>query len=120
MKSRGIATCPLTAPARSPRRHPAAQPRIGIRPRNNPVGRGQRPPACYIPPMSDPFELTGPASGASASQDARAGADVAHLEGLNDTQPRSQAGRQSPDDPEKDRPLGCPDLGKPISALLLV
>ncbi|MCZ6606129.1 MAG: UvrD-helicase domain-containing protein, partial [Alphaproteobacteria bacterium] len=36
--------------------------------------------------MSDPFELTGPAPGAPASADARAAADVAHLEGLNDTQ----------------------------------
>ncbi|MFQ5618646.1 MAG: ATP-dependent helicase [Rhodospirillales bacterium] len=36
--------------------------------------------------MSDPFELTGPAPGAPASQDAAAAADTAHLEGLNDTQ----------------------------------
>ena len=36
--------------------------------------------------MSDPFELTGPAPGAPASQDAAAAADLAHLEGLNDTQ----------------------------------
>ena len=36
--------------------------------------------------MSDPFELTGPASGAAASADARAAADVAHLEGLNEAQ----------------------------------
>ncbi len=34
--------------------------------------------------MSDPFELTGPAPGAAASADARAAADVAHLEGLNE------------------------------------
>ncbi len=34
--------------------------------------------------MSDPFELTGPAPGAAASQDARAGADIAHLEGVNE------------------------------------
>ncbi|MCZ6466408.1 MAG: UvrD-helicase domain-containing protein [Alphaproteobacteria bacterium] len=36
--------------------------------------------------MSDPFELTGPAPGAPASQDPRAGADLAHLEGLNESQ----------------------------------
>ncbi len=36
--------------------------------------------------MSDPFELTGPAPGAAASADARAAADVAHLEGLNEAQ----------------------------------
>ena len=36
--------------------------------------------------MSDPFELTGPAPGAPASEDVAAAADVAHLEGLNDTQ----------------------------------
>ncbi len=36
--------------------------------------------------MSDPFELTRPASGAAASADARAAADVAHLEGLNESQ----------------------------------
>ncbi len=34
--------------------------------------------------MSDPFELTGPAPGAPASADAAAGADPAHLEGLNE------------------------------------
>ncbi len=32
--------------------------------------------------MSDPFELTGPAPGAPASQNA----DIAHLEGLNESQ----------------------------------
>ncbi len=32
--------------------------------------------------MSEPFELTGPASGAPASQDA----DIAHLEGLDEAQ----------------------------------
>ncbi len=32
--------------------------------------------------MSDPFELTGPAPGAPASQNA----DIAHLEGLNEAQ----------------------------------
>ncbi len=36
--------------------------------------------------MSDPFELTGPAPGAPASADARAAADVAPLEGLNEAQ----------------------------------
>ncbi len=55
-------------------------------PRNNAVGRRRRPPACYIPPMSDPFELTGPAPGAPASADAAQGADLAHLEGLNEAQ----------------------------------
>ncbi len=36
--------------------------------------------------MSDPFELTGPAPAAPASQDAAAAADIAHLEGLNEAQ----------------------------------
>ncbi len=50
------------------------------------VLQARRPPACYIPPMSDPFELTGPAPGAPASADAAQGADLAHLEGLNEAQ----------------------------------
>ncbi len=51
-----------------------------------PFCQGQRPPACYIPPMSDPFELIGPAPDAPASADAAQGADLAHLEGLNEAQ----------------------------------
>ncbi len=47
-----------------------------------PFRQGQRPPACYIPPMSDPFELTGPAPGAAAT----ANADITHLEGVNEAQ----------------------------------